>query len=93
MKHNFLINKSTFAFANLFLCTVFFSCNIEPKPKRAYIVGKTDDNNWTNSAQIECDSVDMLSQTHAKYWVDGRSYNLYAKSYIKIASNPHYVSD
>ena len=92
MKNKFSINHLTLAFASLLLCAVFSSCNTEPKPKRAFIVGKTDDDNWTISAQIECDSVDMISQTQAKYWVDGRSYNLFAKSYIKIASNPYYVS-
>ncbi len=92
MKHKFSINHLTLAFASLLLCAVFSSCDSEPKPKRAYIIAKTDDDNWTTSAKIECDSVNMLSTQHAVYWVDGRSFNLYAKSYIKIASNPYYVS-
>lgn len=92
MKHKFSINRLTTAFASFLLCAVFSACNIEPMPKRAFIIGKTDDDNWTTSARIECDSVDMISQTHAKYWIDGRSYNLFAKSYIKISSNPYYMS-
>ena len=91
-KQKFSMNRLAFTFASVLLCAVFSSCNTEPKPKRAFIVGKTDDDNWTTSAQIECDSVDMISQTQAKYWIEGNSYNLYAKSYIKIASNPYYVS-
>ena len=92
MKHKFSINRLTLAFASLLLCAVFSSCELEPKPKRAYIIAKTDDDNWTTSAQIECDSVNMLSTQHAVYWVDGNRFNLYAKSYIKIDSNPYYVS-
>jgi len=72
---------------------VFVSCNhTEPKYKRAYVIAKTDDNNWSTSAVIECDSVNMINEKHAIYWVDGKSFNLYAKSYIKIASNPYYLS-
>jgi hypothetical protein len=92
MKNKISINRLTLAFASLLLCAVFSSCNSEPKPKRAYIIAKTDDDNWTTSAKIECDSVNMLSTQHAVYWVDGSRFNLYAKSYIKIASNPYYVS-
>lgn len=90
MKYKFQFNRHTLAFASLLLCAVFFSCDSEPKPKRAYIIAKTDDNNWTTSAKIECDSVNMISTQHAVYWVDGSSFNLYAISYIKITSNPYY---
>ena len=97
MKHKFSINRYTLAFASLLLCAVFSSCETEPKEtepkfKRAYVITKTDDNNWTTSARIECDSVDMISNTHAIYWIDGKSFNLHAKSFIKLFSNPYYVS-
>ena len=92
MKHKFSINRLTLAFASLLLCAVFSSCDSEPKPKRAYIITKTDDNNWTTSGRIECDSVNMISIKHAVYWVDGGKFNLYAESYIKLFSNPYYVS-
>ncbi len=92
MKHKFSINRLSIIFTITLLFTILSSCNIDPNPKRAFIVGKTDDDNWTTSAQIECDSVDMISSTEAKYWIDGNSFNLYAKSYIKIASNPYYKS-
>jgi hypothetical protein len=92
MKHRFSIKRLALTFTVLLLCAVFSSCEPEPKPKRAYIIAKTDDDNWTTSAQIECDSVNMVSAQHAVYWVNGRSFNLYAKSFIKVASNPYYVS-
>lgn len=92
MKTKTSIKHITFAFAYVLLCAVFSSCENEPKPKRAYLIAKTDDNNWTTSARIECDSVNMISEKHAIYWVDGSQFNLYAKSYIKIATNPYYVS-
>jgi len=90
MKRKISINHLTLAFASLLLCAVFSSC--EPKPKRAFIITKTDDNNWTTSARIECDSVEMVSLKHAIYWIDGSKFNLYAKSSIKLFSNPYYVS-
>jgi len=92
MKSKIQSNRYILAFASLLLCAVFSSCETEPKPKRAFIITKTDDNNWTISARIECDSVDMVSNTHAIYWVDGNKFNLHAKSSIKLFSNPYYVS-
>jgi hypothetical protein len=94
MKHKNLINRYTLTFVGLLLCIIFSSCETEPKPKpkRAFIITKTDDNNWTTSARIECDSVDMVSSTHAIYWIDGNKFNLHAKSSIKLFSNPYYVS-
>lgn len=68
------------------------SCNQEPKPKRAYLVGKSDDNNWTTSAIIECDSVSMVSKNEAVYYVDGRESRLFGEI-IKIASNPYHVQN
>lgn len=81
----------------LVLAAVLSSCNDEifnqePTPKRAFIVAKTDDDNWTTSAAIDCDSVNMLSITHAVYWIDSKCYHLYAKSFIKVATNPYYKS-
>lgn len=92
MKHKISINHLTVAFASLFLCAIFYSCENVPKPKKAFILTKTDDNNWTTSANIECDSVDFVSTTHAVYWIDGSKFNLYAKSSIKLFSNPYYVA-
>jgi hypothetical protein len=92
MKNKFSINRLTLSFVSLLLCAVFSSCESEPNPKRAYIITKTDDNNWSTSARIECDSVDMVSVKHAVYWVDGSKFNLYAESSIKLFSNPYYVS-
>jgi len=68
------------------------SCNnqTKPKTKRAFTVCKTDDNNLSTSAIIQCDSVNMISVNCAKYWIDGKSFNLFAKDYIKIMSNDNY---
>ena len=92
MKHNFSIKHLTIAFASLLLCAVFSSCENDHKQKKAFVLTKTDDNNWTTSARIDCDSVDMISSTHAVYYINGCKFNLYAKSSIKIFSNPYYVS-
>ena len=92
MKSKIQSNRYTLAFASLLLCAVFSSCETEPKFKRAFIITKTDDNNWTTSARIECDSVDMVSNTHAIYWIDGKAFNLHAKSSKKLFSNPYYMS-
>ena len=68
---------------------MFMSCS-ERQSNRQMMVGKTDNDNWSISAYIECDSVDMLSYTHAKYWIDGKCFNLHAKSHIIVTTNPYY---
>lgn len=76
------------------ICFGFFIHEKEPKenttqevvirpPQRQCLPAKSDDDNWTTSALIYCDSVDMVSQTHAIYWIDGRCRNLHGKM-IKI---------
>jgi hypothetical protein len=72
----------------LFTSLLLLSCHHTPTiKKRAFIIAKTDDDNWTTSARIYCDSVNMLTVNHAKYWIDGNDYDLYAKSYIQVFSN------
>lgn len=57
--------------------------------ERQFIIAKSDDDNWTTSAVIECDSVDMITEKHAVYWIDGHRFNLKG-GLIKIASNPNF---
>ena len=80
---------TTIFYAVLIACLSLTSCST-PVPNRQYIIGKKDDDGWTPLAMIYCDSVDMLSDNHAVYWVDGNDYDIYAKSYIKIATNPQF---
>lgn len=57
--------------------------------KRQFVVAKSDDANWTTSAAIECDSVDMITEHHAVYWIDGHKFNLKGQI-LKIATNPYF---
>ena len=78
-------------FIKLLLCAVLISTTSckESQYKKAFIVSKSDDNNWTTSAMIECDSVDMITEKHAVYWVNNHKFNLKG-GMIKVASNPYY---
>ena len=69
----------------------FQSCSKPDFPNRQFIVLKSDDDNWTTSAQVYCDSVNMISQNECIYWIDGRSSKLFGQM-IKIWSNEDFVS-
>lgn len=73
----------------LFTVVLFISCKEQNAFTKKYIVSKSDDNNWTTSATIECDSVTMINRNKAKLWVDGRELNLEGQI-IKIFSNINY---
>ena len=76
----------------LILAAVFISsCDNEPIYKRAYIITKSDDDNWTTSGRIECDSFTMVSNNEIVFFVDGRKSVLKGQI-IKCFSNPSYVS-
>jgi hypothetical protein len=62
-----------------------------PEYNKKYIVSKSDDNNWTTSGVIECDSVTMVNKNKATLWVDGQKLNLEGQL-IKIFSNSDYVA-
>lgn len=53
---------------------------------RKYTVTKSDDGGWTTGANIKCDSVTMISDTEAYYWVDGHKSRLIGKR-ISVYSN------
>jgi hypothetical protein len=69
---------------------LFVSCesntvNKKEKYSREYLLIKSDDNNWTHSAEILCDSVNMITNQHVEYWIDGHHFNLKGQL-IKIFS-------
>ena len=61
------------------------SCCKETTTRR-YTVTKTDDGGWSLGANIKCDSVYMVSDTEAYYWVDGQKSKLIGKR-ISVYSN------
>lgn len=58
--------------------------------KRAYIISKSDDNNWTTSGIIECDSFTMVSNNEVVFYVDGRKATMRGQI-IKCLSNKNYA--
>lgn len=54
--------------------------------RRKYTVTKSDDGGWSLGANIKCDSVYMVSDTEAYYWVDGQRSKLFGKR-INIYTN------
>jgi hypothetical protein len=65
------------------------SCQKNQEYTKKYIVSKSDDNNWTTSGVIECDSVTMENINKATLWVDGRKLSLQGQI-IKIFTNTNY---
>ena len=52
------------------------SCNNLPRTYRVYIGNGTG---WeTSSSYIDCDSVTMVTKTHARIYVDGKETHIYA---------------
>jgi len=60
-----------------------------PQYKRAYIVSKSDDNNWSTNSRIEVDSFTMVSANECIFYVDGHKSTLIGQI-IKCNSNPYY---
>ena len=91
----FNLHSSAVLAAILLLCAVFSSCQNntqeKPKSKRAYTLYKSDDNNWTTSGKIECDSFNFITNNHVEFFVDGRKSNLKG-GMIKAFTNDDYVS-
>ena len=72
----------------IFFCFfTLFSCGKqEPTFTKKFIVSKSDDNNWTTSGIVECDSVTMVNEHRVIMYVDGQKMEFYAKL-IKIRSD------
>jgi ABC-type uncharacterized transport system auxiliary subunit len=73
------------------LLVAVFLVGCEPEYNKKYIVSKSDDNNWTTSGVIECDSVTMVNRNKATLWIDGQKLNLEGQL-IKVFSNTSYVA-
>lgn len=95
-----MINRSTKAQLStsacllaILCCVLFFSCHeVEKhKSKHLYTLYKSDDNNWTTSGRIECDSFNFITNNHVEFFVNGRKSNLKA-GIIKAYNNTDYVS-
>jgi len=85
--------KNTKQYRNLtklMLVAVFF-VGCKPEYNKKYIVSKSDDNNWTTTAVIECDSVSMKDLNTAVLWSDNQKIILKGQI-IKIFSNSDYVA-
>jgi hypothetical protein len=83
--------RNCFALAYVLLVAVFFvGCKQDTGYTKRYIVSKSDDNNWTTSGIIECDSLTMVNRNKATLWIDGRKMNLEGEL-IKVFSNTSYV--
>ena len=83
--------RNCFALAYVLLVSVFFvGCKQDTGYTKRYIVSKSDDNNWTTSGIIECDSLTMVNRNKATLWIDGRKMNLEGEL-IKVFSNTSYV--
>jgi len=92
MKTKMLNYRNCFALAYLLLVAVLFvGCKQDTVYTKRYIVSKSDDNNWTTSGIIECDSVTMVNRNKATLWIDGQKLNLEGQL-IKVFSNTGYVA-
>ena len=92
MKTKTSIYHRHFAFAYVLLVAVFFvGCKQDTGYTKRYIVSKSDDDNWTTSGIIECDSVTMVNRNKATLWIDGQKLNLEGQL-IKVFSNTSYVA-
>ena len=52
-------------------------------------VSKSDDDNWTTSAVIACDSCTMVNMNECDIFIDGRKMKMYGQI-IKIHTNSNY---
>ena len=84
--------RNCFALAYVLLVAVLFvGCKKDTGYTKRYIVLKSDDNNWTTSGIIECDSLTMVNRNKATLWIDGQKLNLEGQL-IKVFSNTSYVA-
>jgi hypothetical protein len=58
--------------------------------ERQYILITTHDGNWTHSAKIFCDSINMINTQEVDVYVDGRKMSMEAPQF-RIYNNPKYI--
>lgn len=88
---NRILNK---LIAPLMAVAILSSCHQEkpkPKSKHRYTLFKSDDDNWSTSGKIECDSFNFVTTSHVEFYVDGRKSNLKA-GLIKVFTNDDFES-
>jgi hypothetical protein len=59
----------------------------EKNSKYPYILITTHDNNWTHSATIFCDSINMITQHDVDTYIDGRLMKMKAPQF-RVFNNP-----
>ena len=69
----------------IILLTIVLFASCQKQYSKKFIVSKSDDNNWTTTASIECDSVSMTDIHTAVLWSDGQKIVLKGQI-IKIYS-------
>jgi hypothetical protein len=73
------------------VAVLFVGCDKRSEYTKKYIVSKSDNNNWTTSGIVECDSVTMVDINTATLWIDGHKMNLKGQTVI-VYSNTSYVA-
>jgi hypothetical protein len=57
--------------------------------KHAYIISKSDDDNWTTSARVYADSFNFVTPNHIEFYLNGKKSNLQG-GMIKVFSTDIY---
>lgn len=76
----------------LFVLSWLLSCSGELKhqnKKHAYIISKSDDDNWTTSARVYADSFNFVTPNHIEFYLNGKKSNLQG-GMIKVFSTDIY---
>jgi hypothetical protein len=76
----------------LFASCAFLSCSGDigyKNKKHSYIISKSDDNNWTTSAQVYADSFYFVAPNHIEFYLNGKKSNLRGEM-IKVFSTDIY---
>ena len=86
-----LKTKSSHLLYTLLVAVLFVGCDKRTGYTKKYIVSKSDDNNWTTSGIVECDSVTMVDINTATLWIDGHKMSLKGQT-VRVYSNTSYVA-
>ena len=75
-------------FFNIFSCQYKEKKKIEIPPfKHRYTLIKTDDNNWSHSGRIQCDSFNFITPNHVEFFVDGTKSTIKGKQFRVYTNN------
>lgn len=85
-----VLTISCFVLAAIIICLFSYGkTNVNENPKRLYTLLKSDDDNWSTSGKIDCDSFNFITNSHVEFFVDGRKSNLKG-GMIKAYTNADY---